>query len=284
MEFELRTVDVQIIAEAVRDAALDVNRSLSEGHAEMLRAAISRETSPLSRQILERIVENVAEAETTGLPSCQDTGTAVVFIDLGQDVALIGGDLEKVINSAVAEAYDKGQLRKSMRDPLTGANTGDNTPAVIHARIVSGDKITVSFMAKGGGCENVSKLAMLRPADGEDGIVEFVVQTLKDAGGATCPPVTLGIGLGGNFEEVALLAKRALLRHPAGTPAVREDVAALERRILQEVNATGIGPMGMGGDVTALAVHIDIAPAHIASLPIAVNIDCHAHRCHTVVI
>ncbi len=280
----MRTVDVQIIAEAIREAALKVNLSLSEGHAEILRAAIARETSPLGRQILERIVENVAEAEKTGLPTCQDTGTAVVFIDLGQEVALVGGDLEAAINAAVAEAYEKGLLRKSMRDPLTGANTGDNTPAVIHTRIVPGEKITVSFMAKGGGCENVSKLAMLRPADGEDGVVDFVLKAVRDAGGATCPPVTLGVGVGGNFEGVALLAKRALLRHPVGTPAARADAAALERRILREVNATGIGPMGMGGDVTALAVHVDVAPAHIASLPVAVNIDCHAHRCHTVVI
>ena len=281
----MRKFDVSKIADALREMAVDVNRNLSEGQVNALKQALARETSPLGKQILRRIIDNAAAAHDLKLPVCQDTGTAVVFIDIGQEVQLVGGSLRDAVDGAMAAAYKEGLLRMSVvNDPLERKNTGTNAPAVLHTRIVPGDRVTVSFMAKGAGCENMSRMKMLRPSDGEEGIIDFVVETVVESDGGACPPLVLGIGLGGDFEQVAILAKRALLRHPLGAPNKLGHIAALEKKILDAVNATGIGPMGMGGGVTALAAHIEAAPTHIASLPVAVNLDCHAHRTNTVVL
>jgi len=281
----MRKFDVSKIADALREMAVDVNRNLSDGQVDALKQALARETSPLGKQILRRIIDNAAAARDLKLPTCQDTGTAVVFIDIGQEVQLVGGSLRDAVNDATAAAYKEGLLRMSVvNDPLERKNTGTNAPAVLHTRIVPGDRVTVSFMAKGAGCENMSRMKMLGPSDGEEGVIDFVVETVVEADGSACPPLVLGIGLGGDFEQVAILAKRALLRHPLGAPNELGHIAALEKKILDAVNATGIGPMGMGGGVTALAAHIEAAPTHIASLPVAVNLDCHAHRTRTAVL
>jgi len=281
----MRKFDVSKIADALREMAVDVNRNLSEGQVDALKHALARETSPLGKQIIRRIIDNAASARDSKLPVCQDTGTAVVFIDIGQEVQLVGGSLREAVDGATAAAYRDGLLRMSVvGDPLERENTGTNAPAVLHTRVVPGDRVTLSFMAKGAGCENMSRMKMLRPSDGEEGIIDFVVETVVESDGGACPPLVLGIGLGGDFEQVAILAKRALLRHPLGAPGEPGHIAALEKKILDAVNATGIGPMGMGGGVTALAAHIEAAPTHIASLPVAVNLDCHAHRARTAVL
>ena len=281
----MRKFDVSKIADALREMAVDVNRNLSEGQVDALKYALARETSPLGKQIIRRIIDNAASARDSKLPVCQDTGTAVVFIDIGQEVQLVGGSLREAVDGATAAAYRDGLLRMSVvGDPLERENTGTNAPAVLHTRVVPGDRVTLSFMAKGAGCENMSRMKMLRPSDGEEGIIDFVVETVVESDGGACPPLVLGIGLGGDFEQVAILAKRALLRHPLGAPGEPGHIAALEKKILDAVNATGIGPMGMGGGVTALAAHIEAAPTHIASLPVAVNLDCHAHRARTAVL
>lgn len=258
---------------------MEVNINLSEGLVERLQKALAEEKSELGRELLQRIIDNARAAREKSLPACQDTGTAVVLAEIGQDVHLTGGNLIEAINNGVERGYKEGLLRMSiLADPLTRVNTGTNTPAVVHAFIVPGDKVRVSFMAKGSGCENMSRLKMLNPSDGEEGILKFIEETVIEADGRPCPPITLGVGIGGDFELCALLAKKALFRDPIGAHHPQKHVAALEEKILARVNATGIGPLGMGGTVTALAVHVETAPVHISSLPVAVNIDCHAHR------
>ncbi len=244
-----------------------------------LRAARERETLPIAREVLDQLLLNAERARETGLPLCQDTGVAVVFIDLGQDGHLTGGDLQAAVDDGVRRGYEEGYLRKSVvRDPLDrSTNTGDNTPAVMHLCLVAGDRVTVHFAPKGGGSENMSALWMLPPAQGRGGVVEAIATQVGAAGGMPCPPLVLGVGLGGTFEMSALLAKRALLR-PLGGPSPIPEVAALERDILVAVNDTGVGPMGLGGVTTALAVHVERHPCHIASLPLALNVQCHAAR------
>jgi len=275
----VREIDVKKISDAIRDLAIEVNIHLSEGLVERLQKALAEEKSELGRELLQRLIDNARAARDKMLPACQDTGTAVVLAEIGQDVHLTGGSLIEAINDGVARGYKDGYLRMSiLADPLTRVNTGTNTPAVVHAFIVPGDKVRVSFMAKGSGCENMSRLKMLKPSDGEEGILKFIEETVIEADGRACPPITLGIGIGGDFEQCALLAKKALFRDPLGARHPAAHVAALEEKILTRINATGIGPLGMGGTVTALAVHVETAPVHISSLPVAVNIDCHAHR------
>ena len=237
-----------------------------------------RERSCTGCAILGQILENATVARGERRPLCQDTGVAVVFLELGQDVHLTGGPVGDAVNAAVRDAYTRFLLRKSIvAHPLARRNTGDNTPAVLHVRIVPGDRVTVDFVEKGGGCENMSRLAMLTPADGRDGVIDFVLRTVRESGGNACPPLVVGVGLGGNFERVAHLAKEALLR-PFGAPAEDPGDRSLEAELLERINATGLGPMGLGGDTTALAVHVKSHPCHIASLPVAVNLDCHSHR------
>jgi fumarate hydratase subunit alpha len=228
--------------------------------------------------ILGHLLENARIARDERRPLCQDTGVAVVHLTLGQEVHLTGGALEAAVDEAVGLAYRELALRPSIvRHPLRRKNTGDNTPAVLHVRIVPGDRVKVEFLGKGGGCENMSRLAMLKPSDGRDGVIEFVLRTVRESGGNACPPLVVGVGLGGNFERAAELAK-SVLRRPFGEPAPDPDDRALELDLFERINALDLGPMGFGGDTTALAVHVASQGCHIASLPVAVNLDCHSHR------
>lgn len=241
-----------------------------------LQEAARTEQNTIAQATLHRLLDNAAIARNENIPICQDTGTAIVFVDIGQDVHIVGGDLTTTINNAVAEAYQT--LRASMvSDPLRRINTKDNTPAVIHTQIVPGDTLTITALAKGGGAENKSRLQMFVPNTRLEDIVQFVVETVKKADAAACPPIIVGIGLGGTFESCPLLAKRALARE-LGTENPDPYYADLEKQMLKTINALGIGPAGYGGQTTALAVHINVAPCHIASLPVAVNIQCHADR------
>ncbi len=274
----MREVNVRDIADKLRGCIRRASFELGPRERAALRNARARETSDIGCAILEDLAANQNIAAAERRPLCQDTGVAVVFLEIGRQVRLTGGDLNEALQQAVGAAYTENYLRPSIvRHPLERANTGDNTPAIVHLRLTGGDRVRLRFAAKGGGCENMSRLAMLTPSAGRTGVVDFVVQTVKSAGGNPCPPLVVGVGLGGNFELAALLAKEALLR-PLGEPAAHPADAELERELLAQLNATGVGPMGLGGAVTALAVHVVSHPCHIASLPVAVNLDCHSHR------
>lgn len=280
----MRQIDAQAISDVVAEMCREANVFLGEDVIEALEKALAEEESPAGRDVLRQLLENVEIARSEQIPLCQDTGFAVFFVEWGQEVHLKGGSLEAAINEGVRTGYREGYLRKSIvADPLERVNTGDNTPAVIHTSLVPGDRVRITFAPKGGGSENMSALRMLKPADGVEGVIDFVVNRVRAAGPNPCPPVIVGVGLGGTFEKVALLAKKALLR-PLGRPHPEPLYAGLERRILEKVNDLGIGPQGFGGRITALAVHIETYPAHIASLPVAVNINCHAARHATRVI
>jgi fumarate hydratase subunit alpha len=238
----------------------------------------------LGKEIISQLLENAKIAKNEKLPICQDTGFTVVFVEIGQEVEITGGNLYDAINEGVRRGYKEGYLRKSIVDhPLRRKNTGDNTPAVIHTEIVPGDQLKISIIPKGAGCENMSGLAMLKPAQGIEGIKNFVVETVRKAGANPCPPIVVGVGVGGTFEKVALLAKKALLRK---MDSYNEDneMSQLEKELLIEINKLGIGPQGLGGRSTALRVFIEWFPCHIASLPVAVNIECHAHRHKEIII
>jgi len=274
----VRTVPAGAITAALRDLCITVNHRMGADMLAALERARAAEESEIGRAVLARLLENARVAREEWFPICQDTGTVVVFLDLGQDVHVDGGDLDKAIDEGVRRGYREGYLRASMvRGPLTRQNTGDNTPAIVYTRIVPGDRITLSVLAKGAGCDNMSRLAMLTPAEGREGVVEFVTRTIAEAGPNPSPPLIVGVGLGGTFEQAALLAKRALLRR-VGDPSPEPDAAALEAELLRRINDLGIGPGGFGGRITALAVHVEQHPTHIASLPVAVNLDCHSHR------
>lgn len=274
----MREIDVSEITRAVSGLCLDANFVLGEDVLTSLQEALQTEPSPTGRNVLEQVIVNAEIARDEQVPMCQDTGYAVVFIELGQDVRLVGGDLCAAVNEGVRQAYVDGYLRKSIvADPLKRVNTGDNTPAVIHLEIVPGDTIRVIVAPKGGGSENMSAVKMLKPADGAKGVADFVVDTVSKAGSNPCPPIVVGVGIGGTMEKVALLAKKALLRK-LGAPHPNPFYAEMERDLLERINKLGIGPQGYGGRTTALAVHIETYPAHIASLPAAVNINCHAAR------
>ncbi len=281
----MREVDVKDVKEAVKRLCMEANYNLPSDVLSAFREGEKREASEIGRSVLKILQENARIASAEKLPYCQDTGFAVVFLEVGQNVVFKGGDIEKAINEGVSEGYTEGFLRKSIvSDPLfERKNTRDNTPAVIHYRIVPGDRVKISFAAKGGGSENMSALAMLKPADGVEGVKEFVIKTVSNAGPNPCPPITVGVGIGGTFEKVAFLAKKALLR-PIGDRNPDERYAKLELELLEEINRLGIGPSGFGGKVTALDVKIEWFPCHIASLPVAVNIQCHASRHREVII
>jgi fumarate hydratase subunit alpha len=248
-----------------------------------LARGLEEEESPSGKEIFRQLLENARIAKEERIPMCQDCGLAVVFAELGQDVHLVGGDFEAAIHEGVRQGYGEGYLRKSMCHPLTRANTGDNTPAVIYTEIVPGDRLKLTVVPKGGGSENMSRLYMLKPAEGLAGIKERVVLTVDEAGPNPCPPIIVGVGIGGTFERAALLAKKSLLRE-LGQANPDPEVAAIEEQLLEEVNRLGIGPQGLGGRITALAVHVLMQPCHIASLPVAVNIQCHASRHKEVVL
>ena len=274
----VREIFCETITETVRRLFLEANTELEDDVLVCLDAAVSREVSEVGRYSLEKIKENARIARETSVPLCQDTGLAVLFVELGQDVHIVGGDFTEAVQEGVRQAYGDGYFRKSVCDPLSRRNTGDNTPAIIHAEIVNGDTIKIVAMPKGGGSENMSRCAMLLPAAGIEGIRAVIVESVADAGPNPCPPVIVGVGIGGSIEQSAILAKKALLR-PVGE-SHRNDprLQQLEDEILEEINALGIGPHGYGGRVTALAVHIEMMPCHIASLPVTINIQCHVAR------
>ena len=273
----MREINVSEIVQTVSRLCVDANYNLG---ADMLRAldrAAAIEESPAGKDSIEQLKENAAIATRDQVPICQDTGLAVIFIELGQDARVVGGNLDEAINEGVRQGYQEGYLRKSACHPFTRANTGDNTPAIIHYRLVDGDALKITVAPKGGGSENMSKVVMLKPADGIAGIKEQVVEWVRQAGGNPCPPTIVGVGIGGNFEKSALLAKEALLRE-IGSLNPDPELQSLEDELLEAVNDLGVGPQGLGGRVTSFAVHIKMLPCHIASLPLAINIQCHAAR------
>jgi len=280
----VRTLEAEIIAEAVADIAVEACCKLSPDTLEALRGARDTEQSEIGREVLDALLENAAIAEKEMVPLCQDTGVAVVFVEMGADVRVEGGALVAAIQEGVRRGYDRGNLRKSVvADPFERVNTGDNTPAIVHLEAAEGDRLKIDFLAKGGGCENASFLAMLKPSDAKQGVLEFVVDGVVKNAQNSCPPVTVGVGIGGTMEKAALIAKKSLLR-PLGEPHGDGKVAALESELLERINRSGIGPAGLGGTVTALAVHVEMHPCHIASLPVAVNMECHAHRHRQVIL
>ena len=274
----MRQIEASAITDLVAEMCQKANIFLGDDVVDALKSAQEREESPAGQEVLKQLLENVDIARSEQIPLCQDTGFAVFFVEWGQDAHLTGGSLEEAINEGVRRGYREGYLRKSIvADPLQRVNTGDNTPAVIHTTLIPGERVKITFAPKGGGSENMSALKMLKPSDGVEGVVDFVVNQVRESGPNPCPPVIVGVGLGGTFEKVALLAKKALLR-PLGQPHPDPFYAHLEQRILEKINDLGIGPQGFGGRVTALAVHIETFPAHIAGLPVAVNMNCHAAR------
>jgi fumarate hydratase subunit alpha len=280
----MRTIIVDRVTAAVRDLCIKVNHEMGPDMLAALQRARQAEESDAGRAVLDRLLENARVAREQLFPICQDTGTACVFVDIGQDVHLEGGSLHAAIDEGVRQGYRDGYLRSSVvHSPLDRINTGDNTPAIVYTRLVPGDRVDLTVLAKGAGCDNMSRLAMLTPAEGRDGVLRFVVRTVADAGPNASPPVIVGVGLGGTFEQAALLSKRALLR-PVGEPSPDAALAALETTLLDRINDLGIGPAGFGGRITALAVHVESHPTHIASLPVAVNLDCHSHRAGRVVL
>jgi fumarate hydratase subunit alpha len=279
----MREINVNLITEKVRDLCIEANTDLGEDVLQALDRAMEREESPLGVEILKELKENARIAKEEKVAICQDTGFAVIFVELGQDVHLVGGDLREAIYEGVRQGYRDGYLRKSICHPFTRANTGDNTPAIIHTEVVPGEKVKITVAPKGGGSENMSRVVMLTPSDGIEGIKRFVVQRVKESGSNPCPPTIVGVGIGGTFEQAALLAKKSLLR-PLGSRNQDPELDRLETAILTEINQLGIGPQGLGGRTTSLAVHISMMPCHIASLPLAVNIQCHAQRHKEVVI
>jgi len=281
----MREIDVKEVAQAVARLAQKTNFELGEDVLAALQKAREREVSPIGREAFDRLLENAMMAKTENLPLCQDCGAAIVFLDIGQDVHFNGGDLYTAVAEGVRQGYKEGYLRKSMvTHPFTSRlNTGDNTPPVIHVEVVPGDKLKISFMPKGGGAENMSRLVMLKPGAGEQGIIDAVTSTVKEAGGNPCPPLIIGLGIGATVEKAMITAKRALLR-PVGWPSSDPETADLERKALEAVNKLGVGPLGMGGTVTALAVHAESRPCHFASLPLAINLQCHSARHAEVVL
>ncbi|MBW2062994.1 MAG: fumarate hydratase [Deltaproteobacteria bacterium] len=273
----MREIDADLIRRTIKDLFLQANFVLSPDVIAAFEKGKTIEESPVGRDIFDRLLENAALAKEHRIPICQDTGLAIIFVDLGQEVHIVGGDLESALEQGVRQAYQEGFLRKSVCHPLTRKNTGDNTPITIHTTVVPGDKLRLVAMPKGGGGENMSRLFMLPPSAGWAGVKEKVVQTVDEAGPNPCPPLVVGVAVGGSFELAAREVKKALLR-PVGQPNPDPEAAALEAELLEAINDTGVGPQGLGGRVTALAVHLKLLPCHIASLPLAVNLQCHAAR------
>lgn len=273
----MREINVKVITDKVRALCMEANTDLGEDVIQAFDRAMEKEESPLGIEILKELKENARIAKEERVAICQDTGFAVVFLELGQDVHLVGGDLKQAIFEGVRQGYRDGYLRKSICHPFTRANTGDNTPAIIHTEIVPGEKVKITVAPKGGGSENMSRVVMLTPSDGVEGIKRFVVQRVKESGSNPCPPTIVGVGIGGTFEQAAFLAKKSLLR-PLGSGNPDPELDQLESEILNKINQLGIGPQGLGGRTTSLAVHILMMPCHIASFPLAVNVQCHAQR------
>lgn len=274
----MKEIDVKNITEAVKKMCIDANYYLSDDIKDRLKEAQKKETWPIAKDVLNKIMVNCEIAKNEQMPMCQDTGVACVFVEIGQEVHIQGGSLEDAINEGVRQGYEEGYLRKSVvKDPLDRVNTKDNTPAMIYYDIVEGDKLKITVAPKGFGSENMSQIKMLKPADGLQGVKDFIIKVVKEAGPNPCPPIVVGVGIGGTFDKAANLAKRALIR-PTAERNSNPFYAKLENELLQTINSLGIGPQGFGGRTTALAVNIETYPTHIAGLPVAVNINCHATR------
>jgi len=274
----MRTVQVEEITKNIKEMCIEANHFLTQDMDVALKCAVETEKAELGKQILNQLQDNLAIAGEEMIPICQDTGMAVIFMEIGQDVHFEGGSLEDAINEGVRQGYVEGYLRKSVvKDPLIRENTKDNTPAVIHYQMVNGDKVTITVAPKGFGSENMSRVFMLKPADGIEGVKEAILTAVKDAGPNACPPMVVGVGIGGTFEKCALMAKKALTR-PVNQHSDIPYVAEMEKEVLEKINKTGIGPGGLGGTTTALAVNINTYPTHIAGLPVAINICCHVNR------
>ena len=275
----MREIKSAEITEAISRMICEANYKLGDDTLAALKDARITEKSPLGKEALDIIIENASIAEKDNIPLCQDCGTAIVFLEIGQDVHITDGNLNDAVNEGVRKGYKDGYLRKSIVEhPFSyRKNTGDNTPAVIHTKMVTGDRVKISVMSKGSGAENKSTIAMLKPGEGTEGIIKTVLKTVEEAGGSPCPPIVIGLGIGGTLEKAALMAKEALFRE-TGKPNHDPEIAKLEQDVLERVNELGIGPLGFGGNTTALAVHAETMPTHIASLPVAVNIQCHSVR------
>lgn len=276
-EAGMRQISTKVITAAVKEAAVRANYELGSDVTDAFRAALEKEQSPVGKEIINKLIENAEIARRERIPICQDTGLAIIFAEIGQDVNIVGGSFRDAVEQGIREGYKEGYLRKSVCDPFTRKNTGDNTPVIIHLELVPGERLTLWVVPKGGGSENMSRLFMLPPSAGWKGIKEKVLQTVLEAGPNPCPPTIIGVGIGGNFEESAILAKKSLLRH-LGAPNPDPELASKEQELIEEINKTGVGPQGLGGRITSLAVHMLVMPCHIASLPLAVNIQCHASR------
>jgi len=273
----MRRISTQKVIQVVRDLAITANLELGEDVIHAFKDALKNETSPSGKEILVQLIENARIAREDRIPVCQDTGLVTVFVELGQEVCIVGDDFKSALEQGIREGYSEGFLRKSVCHPFTRKNTGDNTPIIAHMEIVPGDKLKICVVPKGGGSENMSRVFMLPPSAGWKGVKEHVVRTVYEAGPNPCPPTIVGVGIGGNFEQAALISKKALLR-PLGTANSDPELDQMENELLKEINKTGIGPQGLGGRTTSLAVHIIMIPCHIASLPLGINLQCHASR------
>lgn len=279
----MREFDVKLVTDAVAKLCIDANYNIPQDVLEKLKFSCENEESPVAKDILTQIIENDILAKETKVPMCQDTGLTVVFLEIGRDVHL-NGDIYEAVQEGVRIGYKDGYLRKSMvKDPFNRVNTGDNTPAIIHTKLVEGDEVKIIIAPKGGGSENMSTVTMMKPSDGLKGVKEFILNFIDKAGGNPCPPIVVGVGIGGNLEKSALLAKEALLRDISDVNS-DENLRILEEELLRDINKLGIGPMGLGGRTTALAVKVKVHPCHIAQLPLAININCHAARHKEVVL
>jgi fumarate hydratase subunit alpha len=273
----VREIPAEKVTNTIRRLCIQANTVLGEDVIQAYEKGLEREESPVGQDCLRQLLENAKLAKEEGLALCQDTGLAVVFVEMGQDVHVVGGDLNEAIHEGVRQGYKEGYLRASSLDPLTRKNFGDNTPAIVHIEIVKGDKLKLSIAPKGFGSENMSRVVLFAPSAGIEGVKKYIIQRVEEAGPNPCPPVVVGVGIGGTFEKAALIAKRSLLR-PLGQRHTNPSIARLEIELLEAINKLGIGPSGLGGRVTALDVHIETYPTHIASLPVAVNIQCHCDR------
>ncbi|QEK11094.1 fumarate hydratase [Crassaminicella thermophila] len=280
----MRRLDVKRVEDAVREMSIKANLFLGEDVKKAFEIAKERESSPVGKEIIKNLIKNAEIARNEEMPICQDTGMAVIFVEIGQEVQFFGGNITKAINEGVRRGYKDGYLRKSVvKDPLIRENTKDNTPAIIYYDIVEGDKVKITLAPKGFGSENMSKTKMLKPSDGVEGVIDFVLQTVEEAGPNPCPPIVVGVGIGGTIDKAAVLAKKALTRS-IGTYNQKEHLRELEETLLKKINNLGIGPQGLGGNTTALAVHVEDFATHIAGLPVAVNINCHAARHEEVIL
>ena len=281
----MREIDLSMVTMAVKELSVEANTAANSDLSEALRRSFKEEESPQGKAVLKQLLENHSVAENTGLPICQDTGFAVVFLEVGTEVHFTGGDVRQAVDEGVRQGYTEGFLRKSIvKNPLTDpVNTGDNTPSVIHTELVPGDKVRITFLPKGGGSENMSRIKMMMPSEGVEGVREFILDTVRSAGANPCPPVIVGVGVGGTFDYVAYLAKKALVRK-IGERNPDPEIADMEKRWLEDINKLGIGPAGLGGRVTAMELFMEVFPRHIATFPVAVNIQCNAARFKTRII